>query len=270
MINSEYQFFIGLPLNKHSFEGSEGMAKILIVEDDDLQRNNLKSMLHELGNEYDILVSPSASHALELLKAHNIDLFYIDIHLRSESGLKLAKHIRKIPGYDLTWIVFITSHVNYMLEAFKEVHCYDYILKPYDRSTIYSMTRKLLSDKSVNPDPTEKKYLFVDINGVLVRLNIDNIVFIEVFGKVCVIHTTIGAYEVKNLSLVKLLDAIPDNKLIQSHRSYAVNMRHIQRISKNQACWEISFENYEKTALVGGKYKDTVMEACREYSVSRG
>ncbi|HYF75427.1 MAG TPA: LytTR family DNA-binding domain-containing protein [Candidatus Nitrosocosmicus sp.] len=245
------------------------MSKILIVEDDDMQRSNLKSMLQELGSEYQILDSHSADYALELLRTSLIDLFFIDIQLRNESGLKLAKHIRKLPGYGLTWIVFITSHVNYMLEAFKEVHCYDYVLKPYDKAVMHNMTRKLLSSKSGNIHDLDRKYLFVNINGILVRLSIDDIVFIEVFGKTCIIHTANGAYEVKNLSLSKLMDAIPDSKLIQSHRSYAINKNYIRSINKTHACWEISFNNCEKTALVGGKYKDIVMETCTEYSISR-
>lgn len=247
------------------------MVKILIVEDNDLQRNNLKSMLQELGYGYHVLDSPSIDHTLELLRTNSIDLFYIDIHLRNESGLKLAKCIRRIPGYELTWIVFITSHVNYMLEAFIEVHCYDYILKPYDKLTIHRMTQRLLNNKARDMNEEEsRKFIFVDINRIMTRIFVDDIVFIEVFGKVCLIHTTKGPYEVKNMALAKLLAVIPDNKLIQSHRSYAVNMNHVQDIDKARACWEIRFSNYAETALVGDKYKDNIMEACTKYSVSRG
>lgn len=260
-----------MTINISPFSGGESMAKILVVEDNDLQRKNLKSMLQELGQEYHILDSPSANHALELLKSNSIDLFYIDIQLHNESGLKLAKYIRKIPGYDLTWIVFITSHVNYMFEAFKEVHCYDYVLKPYDKLIIHNMTQKLLSSKSKSINEAEKrKYIFVDIDRAMARIFVDDIVFIEVFGKNCVIHTTMGQYEIKNMSLAKLLNMLPENCLIQSHRSYAVNMNYIRDINKTQACWEISFNNYGKNALVGNKYKDSIKEACAEYSVLRG
>lgn len=78
------------------------MGKILVVEDNDLQRNNLKTILQESSPEHHILTSSNAYHALELLNTNNIDLFYIDIKLKCESGLTLAKHIRKLPGYDLT------------------------------------------------------------------------------------------------------------------------------------------------------------------------
>ena len=247
------------------------MANILIVEDNNLQRNNLKIMLQEINQEYHVMEAPSASYALELLKTNRVDLFYIDIQLNSESGLKLARHLRKIPGYELTWIVFITSHVEYMLEAFKEIHCYDYVLKPYEKSNIHNITQKLLGTTSKGLREGEKrKCIFVDINGIMARIFVDDIIFIEVFGKICLIHTTMGQYEVKYLSLSKLLDMLPENTLIQSHRAYAVNMSYMRDINKSQPCWEISFDNYEKTALVGGKYKGKIMEACEEYSVLRG
>lgn len=246
------------------------MSKILIVEDDDIQRNNLKTMLQELDHEYQILDSSSAYHALELLKGNNIDLFFIDIHLHNESGLKLARHIRKIPGYDLTWIIFVTSHLEYMLEAFKEIHCYDYLLKPYDKAAIQGMLKKLLFNNSMSISAAEeRKYIFVDINGIMAKIFVNDIIFIEVFGKLCVIHTTKGTYNVRNLTLTRILGIVPDNLLIQSHRSYAVNTRYIQSINKNLSCWEIFFSNYEKTALIGGKYRENILEACEKYLCPR-
>ncbi len=246
------------------------MPNILIVEDDDIQRSNMKAMLQELGQDYRVLDSSSAYHVLELLKSNVIDLFFIDIHLRNENGLKLARHIRKIPGYELTWIVFVTSHLEYILEAFKEIHCYDYLLKPYDKATIQGLIKKLLFDASRGANTAEeRKYIFVDINGIMAKIFINDIIFIEVFGKLCVIHTTKGAYEVKNLTLSGLLGLIPDNRLVQSHRSYAVNTNYIQSINKNLPCWEITFANYEKTALIGGKFRDNLMKACGKNSCPR-
>lgn len=246
------------------------MPKILIVEDDDIQRGNMKAMLQELGQEYRILDSSSAYHALDLLKSNSIDLFLIDIHLQNESGLKLARHIRRIPGYELTWIVFVTSYLEYILEAFKEIHCYDYLLKPYDKTAMHNLIKKLLFPNSGGKNTSEeRKYIFVDINGIMAKVFIDDIIFIEVFGKLCIIHTTKGAYDVKNFTLTKLLGLMRDSKLIQSHRSYVVNTYYIQSINKNMPCWEIHFVNYEKTALVGGKYKENLMEACEKYSCPR-
>ena len=247
------------------------MPNILIVEDDDIQRSNMKAMLQELGQDYRVLDSSSAYHVLELLKSNVVDLFLIDIHLHNENGLKLARHIRKIPGYELTWIVFVTSHLEYILEAFKEIHCFDYLLKPYDKAAIQGLIKKLLFSNSKGADAAgERKHIFVDINGIMAKVFINDIIFIEVFGKLCVIHTTKGAYDVKNLTLAKLLSLIPDHRLVQSHRSYAVNPYYIQSINKNLPCWEITFVDYEKTALIGGKFREDIMKACEKYSCPRG
>lgn len=217
------------------------MYKVLIVEDDDIQRRNMRVMLQEMGDGYLILDSPSAYHALEFLKSNSIDLFFIDIHLRSESGLKLARYIRKIPGYELTWIVFVTSHLEYILEAFKDIHCYDYLLKPYDKPALQKLVQKLLAHGSGSKNISEeRKYIFIDINGIMAKVYVDDIIFVEVFGKLCVIHTTKGAYTVKNQSLTKLLELIPDNILVQSHRSFAVNASYISSINKNIPCWDLT------------------------------
>ena len=227
-------------------------------------------MIQEVGQALHIFEARDANEALEISTTNRIDLFYLDVHLPDYSGLELAKEIRRFPCYDLAWIIFITSHVKYMLEAFKDTHCYDYILKPVEKDIIQNMTMKLL--RKGNPDAgeeNERKYIFIEISGIMVEVFIDEIMFVEVYGKICVFHTISGKYELRNYSLNRILSMMPEGSLIQSHRSYAVNIGLIQEINKKPRCWEIIYENYKEKALISDKYKKNVINACQQYIIRR-
>ncbi len=246
------------------------MANILIVEDDKAQRENLKTMIQEMGQALCVLEAQNAHEAFEISTANTIDLFYLDVHLPDVSGLELARKIREVPYYNFTWIIFITSHIKYMLEAFKEIHCYDYILKPIEKDAMQNITMKLLTNNKPDiEEKTERKHIFIEISGVMVKIFADEIVFVEVYRKTCVLHTIKGKYEVKNLSLKKILSTTPKGSLVQSHKSYAINIGLIQEINKKLSCWEIIFKNYEEKALIGDKYKDNVMNICKQYIIRR-
>jgi DNA-binding LytR/AlgR family response regulator len=242
------------------------MYNILIVEDDMLQRRNLKTMLEELGEAYIIFEADNAQDGYNIATAQDISLFYFDINLVKESGLELARKIREIEKYKLTWIVFLTSYMNYIIEAFKEVHCYDYIMKPIEKNILHEMTKALVQgndNKQEQNDEVEKEHLFVNMNGVLIKINIVDTFFIETYRKITFIHTVQGIYEIKNLSLVKLLNSISSKDVIQSHKSFAINIKNVLSINKKTSSWEIRFANYDKIALLGDKYRSTIMDLCK-------
>lgn len=45
---------------------------------------------------------------------------------------------------------FLTTNVNYITEAFKRTHCYDYIIKPYDYKVVQDMISKIILNETNN------------------------------------------------------------------------------------------------------------------------
>ncbi|MBM7872089.1 DNA-binding LytR/AlgR family response regulator [Clostridium pascui] len=244
------------------------MKSILLVEDDINQRRNLKKMLQEIDCDLKIYEAQDKDEALEILNNDTIELFFIDISLKNSSGLDLALELREIAKYEFSWIVFLTTHVQYMLKAFKEIHCYDYIIKPYEKDEVIKLTKKLLSSTYINNIPiNERKYAVFEIKkGISIRVYIDEIIFIEMSLRTCVVHTTQGKYEIKRLTLKKALELINSDDIMQCHKSFAVNINYINRIeSISSRLSNIYFDNYNKTALLGYMFKNIVEE--RFYSI---
>lgn len=67
------------------------------------------------------------------------DLFLLDVNLVKEdkedsSGLIFAEEIRSIIKYEFTPVVMITSVASLEIEAYRRIHCYQYLLKPYSEA----------------------------------------------------------------------------------------------------------------------------------------
>jgi DNA-binding LytR/AlgR family response regulator len=240
------------------------LHNVLIVEDDLIQLKTLSNIIKQLGDDYHVYRASSIEEALRISEQEVINLFYIDINIKNESGLKFALEIRKKEKYRLTWIVFVTIYKEYMLAAFKKIHCYDYILKPYDIESIEKTTKLLMEESQAQVAATEvnEKFIIVDVKKIQVKIFIDEIIFVEVFIRTSIIHTINGSFTIDYLSLKKLHGMINDKNILQSHRSYLVNLKYINKIEKTSdktAC-KIYFNNTKETALLGKSYRRDIMD----------
>lgn len=240
------------------------MYNILVLEDDCIQLRTLSDIIKQSGGMYQVHEATNAAQALEVAQQEMIDLFYVDINLKNESGLDFALEIRKMERYRLTWIIFVTIYKEFVLSAFKKIHCYDYILKPYNKENIQRMTRFLLSDSCAQVAATDimEKFIIVPIKNIQVKIFINEIIFVEVFIRTSIIHTIRGSFTIDYLSLKKLNSMIKDKNILQSHRSYLVNMKYVSKIEKtnDRTSYKIYFYNTDKTALLGNNYKKCVMD----------
>lgn len=236
------------------------MINILLLEDCKIQRKNLVHILLQTGLDLKIYESDNEVESLEICQNVSIDLFFIDIGLNESSGLDFALKIRDIKKYKLSWIIFTTTHINYMIQAFKDVHCYDYILKPYDPEKIINLTKTII-ENTYNKDcnhNNEKSVVF-NSKGVDIIISTFDIIFLEVNIKNCIIHTKVGRFEISRLALKKALEIIDEPFIIKCHRSFAININSVIKIEKYSATsWNVYFKDYEFSAIIGLRYRKVI------------
>lgn len=236
---------------------------VLIAEDDEIQRKSLRKTIQRIDKDINIFECEDKDRALEITNKNNIDIFYIDISLKNSSGLDFAINLRKIPKYEFSFIVFLTTHVEYITQSFKQAHCYDFIIKPYDTAEVVNMTKRfMLHGRNINTISKDKVYvIFEIIKGINLKIYVDEIIFIEVKLRICMVHTVNGVYKVNKLALKNILKLINCKNIIQCHKSFAVNIKYIRKItSVDSRLSEICFENYDKNALLGYKFKNIILE----------
>jgi len=232
------------------------VQKILIVEDCHIQANMFReAILKSLPDVY-VFIANQYNQALDVSKKHDIDLFFLDINigLNQKNGIELAEELRKFEKYSLTWMVFISAYAHHTLQAFKKVNCYDFITKPCFPSKIQKVAAKLLGYKE--KELTSQTYFsFINSENKKIRVMKADIFFIESKNKKCAIHLQSNLFITQRKSLIDVAKEINMKTLVQSHKSFFVNANKIKTIIENKPCPEIFFSEYDKTALLGRKFK---------------
>jgi len=157
------------------------MTQVLVLEDQIASRTALIKILYEISA--DIVVSEAADlqEAEELLGGSvTFDLFMLDINLDAKqpediSGITFAKKIRERRGYEFTPVVMITSIVNLETAVYREVHCYQYIVKPFFSQDVEDVVNKVLRQQK----QLEAVSITVKKGGINYRINTNDIVYVK-------------------------------------------------------------------------------------------
>src|ERR1039458_7541988 len=111
--------------------------KAIIVDDERLARQELKTMLAEHKDIEVIAECANATEAKEKINRLKPDVVFLDIQMPGKSGLELAQELSPLPA-----LIFITAHDEYAIRAF-EVNALDYLLKPMQAQRLAEAIKKL-------------------------------------------------------------------------------------------------------------------------------
>ena len=98
--------------------------RILIIEDAEIDRLNLRTLLEDHGDVDIVGEAPTLDAAVELLDEEQPDAVFLDIHLGRQKGFKALELAERRP-----LVVITTSHPHYAIKGY-EVGAVDYLLKP--------------------------------------------------------------------------------------------------------------------------------------------
>ncbi|MDR3020305.1 MAG: response regulator [Treponema sp.] len=103
---------------------------IIAVDDEQYALAGLKSAIESATLSADCLLScfNNSEDALEYAKTSRVDIAFLDIEMSDINGLQLAKQLKDI--YGKTFIVFVTGHSQYAVDAFA-LRAKGYIMKPF-------------------------------------------------------------------------------------------------------------------------------------------
>lgn len=235
------------------------MQKILLVEDNKAAADKIQKFIKNIDSQYEVTVFSKAADAYAYAYNVPIDLFILDIQLTDYKGTNLARQLRELQIYQYTPIIFETAIAGEELNAYRDVNCYGYLLKPFNEEefvTVFSKAIGLsacLSGTSKTIRLEQKQFIF--------EYNLSEIMYLESFGKRIVIHTynpRLGAKEdtISGYSLMKLLEMLGEKDFIQCHKSYIVNKNYIEQINKTDKM--IMIKECGIKIPVGNKYQSAV------------
>lgn len=144
------------------------MQKILIIEDEENIRNELKTLLENSG--YEAIILKDFKNSLTKIKEIKPDLILLDINIPYFNGQILLKEIREEEN---TPVIMVTSKNNETEEVLSMSYgADDYITKPYNPTILLLRINAVL--KRLERNMSSIKYKDISINtqkGVLIKDN---------------------------------------------------------------------------------------------------
>ena len=213
------------------------VSTCVIVDDNEI---DLYSIEHLVGltEELQLVASFTDSReALRFLQAHpEIDLVLLDVQMPGLSGLELVRQLaRPHPA-----VIVVSGHRDFAIEAF-DLHVADYLLKPVEyarfQDAIQQLRLRQQAPARIVPDAppdgeADSPDLFVKVNNRLMRLNFNEVLYIEAMSTYSVLVTAKQKFIV-HYTLKSIAERLPFAHFRRVHRSYIVNTRLIDCIEDN-------------------------------------
>lgn len=200
--------------------------RCMIIDDEPLALKKLKR--HIL--KYPFLELAAACHSVEMatrfMESNDVDLIYVDINMPDINGLDFIRSLENPP-----MVVFVTAYPEYAVESYK-VNALDYLLKPYGSEDFNRTAEKvyrhwqLLQNQAASVGSGEENVLYLKSDHRFVRVECDDIRFIEGQSEYLKIHLVSEEAFLTHMTFRQISDNLPNN-FIQIHRSYIANMKHV-------------------------------------------
>jgi DNA-binding LytR/AlgR family response regulator len=224
-----------------------------IIDDEPLAAGLLKSYADNTPFLELKGVFNSAVAAIRELRQQPVDLLFLDIQMPELSGMEFAKILP--PS---TKIIFTTAFSQYAIEGYK-VNALDYLLKPISYDDFIKAANKALEwfiDGKGNADAhhtDDNRFIFVKSEYKLLRIDFDDILFIEGLKDYVRFHLSDGHRLMSLMSMKAIDDNLPHPEFMRTHRSYIVHMTKVTVVDRLRI---IFGDNY---IPISENYKDDVM-----------
>ncbi len=230
------------------------MIRCIIIDDEPLALQQMEGYIKKIPYLELVAACQSAIDAKEIIEKERVDAMFCDINLPELNGLDFVKSLDNPP-----LVVFTTAYSEYAVDGF-HLNAVDYLLKPFGCEDmkraaekvkkIYDARRTLQEVSQIDEDDA----IFLKTEYKIVRINISHIRYVEAMSEYLRIY--LKDYPrpiIVLLSMKKMEERLPSHTFMRVHRSYIINLKMIQEISKNR----ITLSDGEDIEIpIGDSYRD--------------
>lgn len=208
------------------------MINCIIIEDQAPAQRILKKYIEDVSSLNLVDTFSDPIQAMSFLKSRSVDVIFLDIHLPKLSGIEFLKSISNPPKVILT-----TAFPDYALESY-DLDVVDYLLKPFSFPRFVKAVSKLIPKdeglmESKESTTSTSKSLFLKSGHEYIKIDIDQISQISSDADYTDVYYGDKKY-ISSESLKYWEDTLKGYDFIRVHKSHIVNLRMVEKISKNQ------------------------------------
>lgn len=203
--------------------------KCIAIDDEPLALQLMKAYIEKTPSLKLVHAFEDAVSAAEMIRNHPVDLLFVDIQMPDINGLDLIRSLDMKP-----MVIFTTAHRKFAVEGF-ELDAVDYLLKPISFERFNRAVNKALEFYNYrNATPQTEEFLYVYSEYKLIKININEIEYIESLEDYIRIHMTHFKPVLTLMPLKKVLEKLPAGRFERVHRSYIVAVNKIQGIGNKK------------------------------------
>lgn len=189
----------------------------IVTDDEPLAR---KELIGYIGRTDSLSLIGECEDAIalgEMLKSTTPQLLFLDIEMPYLNGLDFLSSLQSSPK-----VIITSAYDQYAFRGY-ELDVVDYLLKPISYDRFSRAIEKVL------PLIHIPKYIFIKADRKLIKVECDDILFIEGLGNYVIVYTDNG--KITTLATLRsIIELLPDKSFMQVHRSYIVNITKIDSI----------------------------------------
>ena len=236
------------------------MIKVLVIDDEPLALQQLAAYVGKIPFFELVSQCQSAVEAREIIDRERVDAIFVDINMPDVNGMDFVRSLAAPP-----LVVFTTAYSEYAVDGYK-VDAVDYLLKPFGLDDFrraamrvkrrYEMENTHVADTQPAAERTARvaydDTIFLKTEHRIVRVAIADIRYVEGMSEYLKVHISGQRPIVVLLSMKKMEERLPDC-FLRIHRSFIVNMRQVQEVTKNRIV--LDADTY---LPIGDIYKDSL------------
>jgi DNA-binding LytR/AlgR family response regulator len=174
----------------------------------------------------------NAIEAMQILEENQVDLLFLDINMPGVNGIQFLKSIKTKPA-----VIFTTGYKEYAMDGY-DFDIIDFLLKPFDFERFLKAVNKANSHitKSLRHHIDYEKplqYIFVKADYKLVKINVDDILYIEGLKDYIKIFTR-QKLILTLMSMTFIEEKLPSGLFFRVHRSYIISLSKIDSVSRHR------------------------------------
>ncbi|WP_212003777.1 LytTR family DNA-binding domain-containing protein [Chitinophaga sp. HK235] len=227
-----------------------------IIVDDEAHAIELLSMHIEQTSFLELVdTATSPVKALQLVFEQKIDVVFLDVQMPEMSGIEFMQLLN-----GRCKVILVTAYKDYAIQGFDN-DVVDYLLKPVTFPRFLKSTRKLL-DMRRNVEEPGNDYIFVsaDSKGKLLRINIEDIIYVEGQRQYVCFFTREGRKYLSRLTLKELEARLPVGKFIRVHKSFVLAIQYITMIHHNV----VYMAHTKEMIPIGSSYREAFMNRMKD------
>jgi two-component system LytT family response regulator len=206
--------------------------KCVLIDDEPLA---IKVLLNYFVNfsDFEVIATFNNSlEALEFLNSNTVDAVFLDINMPMMTGFELISLLD-----NKTRIIITTAFREFAAESY-DLEVLDYLVKPIPLPRFIKCIQKIeaeinLKNNVKSDNHRVEPHIFIKVDKKMVKINIDEILFIEGMKEYIKVVTPEKTY-ITHKSLTSLTEELPADRFMRIHKSYTIALNKVKSIEGNR------------------------------------